>query len=321
MKVYKEELEIFNSIKKSDYPRLDTAQLSKIKDIIKSIREESSKYKHMLLQATPFIVYFILLILVLTMVNNIIILSLLHGALGYFFVVYALHEGAGHGLFKRNNLLNNLAFNSSRLFFADPNYYKKIHTKHHRYLGSEQDLAFTHFILLRRFLKSITPGAGVLFKNDFCVHTDSKLSLSLIKSILIGSCFFGLEFYILKDKMSSLSICISLLLISPWIGMTLDRLREIAEHHNMAEDRVHGSRELGLRGMMFFIVGGPAGQPFHFSHHLAPDLNWYQQIKLHNKLKTILTEDQKYTYGFKKKQTFNFYKKIILSLRDRRQYV
>ncbi len=182
-------------------------------------------------------------------------------------------------------------------------------------------MAFTHFILLRRFVKSIIPGAGVLFKNDFCIHTDSKLSLSLIKSIFVGLCFFGVEFWFLQERLNALSIFISLLILSPWVGMTLDRLREIAEHHNMAEDKIHGSRELGLKGLMFFVVGGPAGQPFHFSHHLAPDLNWYQQIKLHNNLKDILTEDQKEAYGFKKKQTFNFYSKVIKSLKNRRHYV
>ena len=41
------------------------------------------------------------------------------------------------------------------------------------------------------------------------------------------------------------------------------------------------------------ICGGPWGQPYHFAHHIAPNLNWYQQILLGNKINNLLTPEQK----------------------------
>lgn len=328
MKVYSREIEIFNIIKKVDYLKLDHTQVEKIERVIGDIRRKRSKLKDFSLQLTPFVIYLSFIYIILFLTLNIdsqflqmIFLSFFHGVIGYFYVIYALHEGAGHGLFNKNSFLNNLAFNSARIFFADPKYYRSIHSKHHRYLGTENDSAFTNFILLKRFYRSIIPGAGILFKNDFCVHTDSNLTTSLIKSFFFGLVFFSIEFIFLSKNMNGFLIVLSLLVFSPWVGMVLDRLREIAEHHNMPADRLYGSRELGLKGIMFFIVGGPCGQPYHFSHHFAPDFKWFEQIRLHKEFMKILRADQKKEYGFQRNKVFSIYSDIFLRLKNEGNYV
>jgi hypothetical protein len=78
--------------------------------------------------------------------------------------------------------------------------------------------------------------------------------------------------------------------------MVLDRTRESIEHCNMPADVKFGSWEMGLSPVALLIGGGPWGQPCHFSHHIAPEFSWYQQILLHIKLKEILP--QKFAKGF-----------------------
>jgi fatty acid desaturase len=295
-------------------PGFSPAQLKEIQLEVKRLREASdaSPLLHRFMEALPFLVLLTawagLIFLVPSMVSNttflFIILFIGHGIIGYQWVIYGIHEGAGHGLFRRGEsrllrLMRFLAFHSSRLMMADPVHYRQQHKSHHRFTGTEQDGSQTNFVLGRRILLSLLPGAGILFPNDYRVHHGDGFNGSLALSGVVGLTRVGIEILALRSRFS-IGACLALLLIfSPWVGLALDRLRESLEHHLMPQSPVHGTRELGLSPLALLIAGGPWGQPCHLTHHLAPELNWYQQIRLHFTLRErILNEEQLRFFGF-----------------------
>lgn len=316
MKVYKEEIEILNQYFKDNesYPVFTHSQKEELKESIYKIRKEAKNksLKHFFLQLLPYLLIGLqwswLLFKLPLIVEDKLLLGLLlgigHGIIGYQWVIYGMHEGAGHGLFKGKNLLEKslrfLSFHSCRIFFADPRFYFKAHITHHSKLGTIEDKAQTNYVLNKRVVRSMLPGAGILFPNDYCIHKGESFSKSELVSIIVGGLFLFLEVQILKSYLSWWQVLISLVIIGPWIGLVLDRTRESLEHHLMPVNNMYGTYELGLSPLSLFISGGPWGQPCHFCHHLAPDFNWYQQIILHFKVKKLLTEEQMYFYGFKK---------------------
>ena len=275
---------------------------------INRLRKDAKRFYnlHTLFQLIPFITigclwYCLIFILPAHIENKALLFSLLfilHGILGYQWVVYGLHEGAGHGLFSNNKILRFLAFHSSRIMMADPEYYKRTHQTHHKYLGTEKDQAQTNFVLFRRIFVSLLPGAGILFPNDYKIHKGEGFDRSIALSSVIGIIRIYVEYRALTPYLSTPTIFAILLLLSPWIGMILDRIRESLEHHLMPQSRLYGTRELGLSPLALLIAGGPWGQPCHMSHHLAPDFNWYQQIKLHCYLNSLLDKNQRSFFGF-----------------------
>jgi fatty acid desaturase len=314
MKQYpQEQILLKGYLRNSKLPEFSENQSNTIKQEIIKLRQNAndSVYAHFLLELLPFIVLFLtwyaLIFFLPSLIVNkkllFILIITLHGSLAYQWVVYGLHEGAGHELFKgRKSFFHKtfqfLAFHSSRLLMADPVHYKLIHSSHHKHTGTEKDEAQTNFVLIKRIIKSILPGAGILFSNDYRIHKGDKVTSSLILSISVGMARFFCEYQALKIYFSTFEIVLMLLILSPWIGLTLDRIRESLEHHLMPQSRIYGTRELGLTPLALFISGGPWGQPCHLSHHLAPDLNWYQQILFHNSLKNILSNEQKDFFGF-----------------------
>ena len=312
MKVYPEEIEQFKALPVKAIPHFSPAQNTALRVSVKAIRDFSRAHPrlHFVLQLLPYFVLsllwasliFIWIPALPTLILKILVLSLVHGFLGYSFVVYALHEGAGHRLFagedKISKLFRYLAFHSSRLQAADPEFYHQVHGTHHRHLGTEQDLSFAHFILTRRILKSLLPGAGTVFPSDYKIHQGPTLTRSGIFSLLLGGLFVALEIYLLSPTLPIVWAFLSLAVITPWIGFSLDRLRESMEHQHMASDKIWGSRELGLGFSGLIIGGGYSGQSCHFTHHLAPDLNWYQQIYLHFQLKKTSYKGSKSLFRF-----------------------
>lgn len=296
-------------------PEFSTAQWKEIQHEVRTLREnaEAAPRIHAVLEALPFLIlitaWIILIFILPGMIGNkpllFSLLFLTHGTLGYQWVIYGIHEGAGHGLFRRGNsrtirLLRFLAFHSSRLMMADPVHYHQQHKSHHRHTGTEQDGSQTHFVLSRRILLSLLPGAGILFPNDYRVHHGEGFSRSLAVSGLVGFTRVGVEVSVLRSRFSVPECLVLLLLLSPWVGLALDRIRESLEHHLMPRSPTYGTRELGLSPLSLWITGGPWGQPCHLAHHLAPELNWYQQIRLHHILKTrILSEEQQHFFGFR----------------------
>jgi fatty acid desaturase len=292
-----------------DYIRLNPGQIIMANLTVKKLRAWQKEHyiKDFLLQVVPFVLLgmawlFSLLYLPQLLSEYIWIfvplISLILGWIGYSFVVYTLHEGAGHGLFKTIPWLRRLCFHLSRLKMADPYYYKSCHSKHHNHLGTDKDLAFTNVISRKRFIRSVLPGAGILFLNDYNIHQNPQYTKSRVISELIGGLVIALEVYLLSIWINWTIALLIVCIFVPWIGMVLDRLRETIEHRLMPNDTRHGSLELGLSFIGMIIGGGPWGQPFHFSHHYAPDLNWYQQLALHLFFKKILKEKQKDFYFF-----------------------
>ena len=307
MKQYLEEQHILDKIlKNKSISFLSNGQMDELNHEFKKIINQQKKHKtvHQLLQALPFILIIVQWFILLTFIPKItsgitllITIGLLHGYIGYQWVIYGIHEGAGHGLFKElknplGKILSFLAFNSSRLMMADPINYQKNHHSHHSYLGTNKDGSQVNYVKRKRILKSLLPGAGIFFKNDYCVHVGEKIDFSTLISLLIGLLRFLIEYNFLKNYLSLTEIIFSLLVISPWIGLTLDRIRESVEHFGMPKNNKNGSKELGLGIQSMIICGGPWGQPFHLSHHLYPSLKWYQQIQMGKKLSTILTKEQ-----------------------------
>lgn len=295
------------------YPEFSEQQndllMAKIIDI-RNYAKENPKL-HIFMQALPYIVLsvawlFTILILPQLLTNKVLLIAVLgslHSFIGYQWVVYGMHEGAGHGLFRNRKskvqrILNWLAFHSCRLFMADPEFYKKAHITHHRYVGTLQDQAQTNYVHNKRVIISLLPGAGILFPNDYRIHKGDENTASLAISGLIGALRLAGEVYLLSPYLKWYWALFALALIGPWVGLGLDRIRESIEHHLMPAHNVYGSRELGVAPMALFISGGPWGQPCHFCHHLAQDINWYQQIWLHFEVKKIMNTKQKEFYGF-----------------------
>jgi hypothetical protein len=263
---------------------------------VKALRSFSKNHSllHSLLEILPFMILFLTWVGIIFYLPQILdnkvllffLLGSLHGIWGYSYVVFSLHEGAGHGLLN-GTPLRFLAFHSSRLMFADPIFYKEAHSTHHRHLGTIRDASFTQYVSLKRVLKSLLPGAGILFPNEYKIHQGDQITASLLVSFFVGGLFLSLEVYLLKDLFSWWQILLCFGLFGPWIGFSLDRLRESLEHWGMPQARQYGSKEFGIGLWGLLIGGGPWGQPCHFSHHYAPDLSWYQQLQLHFFLKKI----------------------------------
>ena len=290
------------------YPTFTLEQDNLIKDQIIRIRSlsRSNRYLHLFLQLIPLLSLFSLWFLTLNFLpafftNTVIQVSLVAlclGFIGYSFVIYTLHEGAGHGLFRTYPKLKLIAFNLPRLKMADPQYYQNCHQKHHKHLGKEEDCAFTNFISLNRFLRSVVPGAGIFFPNDYNIHQNPVRTKSRTITEITGLIVILIELKLLQSHFSLINSLLIVCLLAPWFGMVFDRIRETTEHRFMPAHNLYGTKELGIGIFAQVIGGGPWGQPCHFSHHLAPDLTWYQQVMLHLSLRKIMNKKQKDFFFF-----------------------
>lgn len=306
MKVHATELIFHGKLHPQCVPEFSASQEMNLKRICKRLRgfAQAKPLIHGLLQAFPFAVLaaawgmniFFLVPSLTSIPAKIFLFGFGHGLVGYGWVVYALHEGAGHRLFvgptRMQAILRGLAFHASRLKFADPVYYAEVHRTHHRHLGNERDGAFTHYVQGSRILRSLLPGAGILFPNDYKIHQAENYTRSRAMSDVVGGAWLAFEVYLLSANLPWAWALFAIVFVSTWFGMVLDRLRESIEHQWMATSPIWGSRELGLGPLAMLVGGGPWGQPCHFSHHLAPDLTWYQQLWLHRELREVLNPQQ-----------------------------
>lgn len=309
MKTYAEEIEIFEAYNhlRGSVPTLSAEERLELQSFLTLLRAERSKsgWRVFLIEAIPFIacalIWAALIFILPSMIHNSIAFALVfgvaHGFLGYSYVVYTLHLGAGHRLFGEG-WLRRLAFHSSRLLFADPLQYREAHLRHHRSLGQKEDGAFTHYVLPARIIKSMLPGAGVLFPNDYKIHHGETYTLSRLQSDLIGLSFLGFEVWIVSPYHAWYWTVLALAFVAPWIGSILDRTRESIEHQLMPSDNQYGTREFGMNFWGLLWGGGPWGQPCHFSHHFAPDLNWLDQIRLHRYFRKTLRPEMLEYFGF-----------------------
>lgn len=330
VKTSPEEIQILKNCQGDNFafPEFSVSQQEELSKKLVIIRSFATQYPktHVFLQALPYLILAVAWAAVIVGLPQLItskalliaLLGILHGFIGYQWVVYGMHEGAGHGLFRNRNsrlqkVLNWLAYHSCRLFMADPDFYQKAHVTHHRYVGTLEDQAQTNYVDNKRVLISLLPGAGILFPNDYRIHKGDELTFSLFISSLVGGTRLAVEVYLLSPYLTWYWSLLAFALIGPWVGLALDRIRESVEHHLMPVHRIYSSRELGVGPLALILGGGPWGQSCHFCHHLAQDLNWYQQIWLHFKVKKIMDQQQREYYGFDGASIFSVILKNIKS--------
>jgi fatty acid desaturase len=227
--------------------------------------------------------------------------GIVHGFLMYSFIIFTIHEGATHNAIIQNagpisRRLQPLCNNISRLFFADPEYYQKHHTHHHAFTNSERDGSFLVMLRPRRFLLALMPLAAVLPYNDLRVHLGQERTPSHLRSLAVGVVYTLFLVLTTTAAQGFFYMAMVLVVVAPWVGFFLDRMREGTEHALMPLDDLYGSRNFGAGLWGFVIGGGFWGQACHLSHHIAPGLPWYLQIRLHWYMHRVLRPEQKRVY-------------------------
>jgi len=230
--------------------------------------------------------------------------GLLHGWIICGLVTLSVHEAASHDLLFQGKgrlvgLLRAAAANACRLSMADPIYYKEGHKAHHQYFATEKDGAFTHFIRVKRLFLSLIPASPLMNYSDFFPWRPQEKTGSRKLSSWLGKVYMIAYAVVMVPKFGGIFTLVTLLMMGAWTSYVLDRLRESAEHLYMPLDKQNGTRQLGLGFWGLLLGGGPWGQPCHMSHHLAPGLPWYFQLRLHLDLKRILTDRQKEVFFLK----------------------
>jgi hypothetical protein len=222
----------------------------------------------------------------------------LHGMAVCSLVTFSVHEGAAHNLIIQGQgrgarWLRAFAHNACRLFFADPEYYAKGHVAHHRDFGTLEDGAFTNFVRVRRLLFALLPMAPVFRASDFFPWRPQESTRSLRLTHLLSNLHLGALAIASYLQFGFLFTAVGLFVVGTWVSYAIDRVRESTEHLFMPMDPENGTREFGLGFWGLLLGAGPWGQPCHMSHHLAPALPWYQQLRMHFLLRRLLTEEQK----------------------------
>lgn len=308
MKIYESELKALEFCKLNESaPALSTDQLQAINVYSQVLVKQAYKHKALHNLLTLLIIASLLIIdlyvFTLQGMLGLVLMTLVHGFITYSLTIYTMHEGMGHQrLILGNNLglrlLANICNNVSRLFFADPLFYKKVHPTHHQSLGTKDDKAFTNAVEPKRIWKSFLPLAAVLPFCDYKIHSSDAWDKSKALSLVISLLFGGIQLFLAIEHHSILSMVLILLVFSPWVAFCLDRLRESGEHLVMLDGSLPATRDIGLNFWGLLIGGGFWGQPCHLSHHIAPALPWYQQIRLSIYLQKILTPLQLDYYFF-----------------------
>lgn len=325
MKVYSSELENWSKFRAHEKTvPLTTEQLRLI--------DQKSKFllKQTLANPTLHNILGVLLILILILIDiysftiqgtiGLVLMTLVHGFILYSLTIYTMHEGAGHKrIILGNPTLAFLVNNVSRLYFADPAHYQLCHPSHHQQLGTKDDQAFTHMVDPTRILKSFLPGAGLFEFNDYKIHSGDIWTASKIITLIIGLSYSGVLFWVAKNHQHNGLLIFMLLIGAPWISFTLDRLRESSEHLLLKSEDIPEAREIGNTFWGYLIGGGPWGQPCHLSHHIAPALPWYQQLRLSRELKQILGPDQR-KHFFVEDGFFSYPKKFVQLMKVNSQF-
>jgi len=222
----------------------------------------------------------------------------LHSYLLYSLGIFSMHEGAAHGIVfpgthPVSRALNWFAANLCRIAASEPRYYSEHHMSHHAKFGTEGDGEFLNFVLPRRYWLTLLPFAALLNYTDFVAHRPPGYTRGRIVSAVVALSYhlgYGL---LMTDRFGGQFAILSFVLFLPHVGFFLDRLRQFSEHNLMPLENKDGSRSFGVGFWGMLIGGGPWGSPCHWEHHLVASLPWYQQIRLHFYLKSLLTEAQK----------------------------
>lgn len=222
----------------------------------------------------------------------------LHSYLLYSMGVFSMHEGAAHGIIFPGahpvcRALNRLANNLGRIAGSEPYYYAEHHMSHHSKFGTEHDGEFLNFVLPRRYWLTLLPFAALVNYTDFIAHRPAGYTKGRIVSGIVALLYHLTYGTFMAQRFGTLFAVLSFVLFLPHVGFFLDRLRQFSEHNLMPLENKDGSRSFGVGFWGLFIGGGPWGSPCHWEHHLVASLPWYQQIRLHFYLKSLLTPAQK----------------------------
>jgi len=241
-------------------------------------------------------------------------IGLLHGWIMCGMVTFSVHEGASHNLIFQGNSkgirwLQKISANMCRLSMVDPEYYAEGHKSHHHHFGTDKDGSFSNFVRVKRLVLSLIPASALMSYSDFFPWRPLEKTKSKSRSMVMGKLYMvGYAIYMVPN-FGGIFTLVTLLMVGAWSSCILDRLREAAEHLFMPLDKTNGTRQLGL-GFWGLLLGGSFwGQPCHLSHHLAPGLPWYFQVRLHFDLKRIFTKQQKTAFFLK---PFTGYPKLFM---------
>ncbi|MDP3790110.1 MAG: fatty acid desaturase, partial [Candidatus Omnitrophota bacterium] len=226
-----------------------------------------------------------------------------------------LHEGAAHKLiFLRNGRLSNflgvIANNLNRIALAESDYYARNHLAHHAHFATTGDQEFLNFVFPKRFCRAFIPFASIFDFTDFKAHSDIVYTRSRFLSVGLFVLYHGIYAIPMALRYGWMFVIIALLIIGLNVTLWLDRLRQYTEHNLMPLNVINGARDLGLGFWGMLIGGGPCGQPCHWTHHLYPGLPWYNQLRLHNFIRTILTDEQKNVFFL---EPFSGFPKTLLN--------
>jgi hypothetical protein len=222
----------------------------------------------------------------------------IHSYLLYSLGIFSLHEGAAHGIVfpgshPVSRALNWFASNLCRIAASEPRYYSEHHMSHHAKFGTEGDGEFLNFVLPRRYWLTVLPFAAIFNYTDFVVHRPLRYTRGRIVSAVVAIAYHLFYGLLMADRFGGLFAILAFVLFFPHVGFFLDRLRQFSEHNLMPLENKDGSRSFGVGFWGLLIGGGPWGSPCHWEHHLVASLPWYQQIRLHFYLKSLLTDAQK----------------------------
>ncbi|HXH31459.1 MAG TPA: hypothetical protein VNJ01_11645 [Bacteriovoracaceae bacterium] len=310
MKVYPEELELFAKYTREelqDFPLVTDDQFEQMRTHSRKLKEWEKQ--HWVFHNTLNVVVLTLLVSLMVYFGMILPTQLapsysmlflcagLYGFVSYSLCIFTLHEGAGHNSIIRNHgpisrALGFVANNLCRLSFADSSYYHSIHPQHHHSTATENDCAFTNYVMPKRFLISMLPLSGVMPYCDYKIHTPPTMTKSKLVTDLIGTTWILIIAYQLLTHGYSVLMTAVFIVFMTWVSFTVDRIRETTEHNLMPGNKNNVARSFGPNLWGLFICGGPWGQVCHLMHHMLPSATWYQQIILHYRFKAIATPAQ-----------------------------
>lgn len=311
MKIYEKEWEDFselmNGFSQADERLLTILQKKQIYLKTNELRkwQKNHKFIHHVFIVLPIVVTFLAMLTSAVVIplwfklnySSMVLMSLIYGYFSYGLTVYSLHEVNGHNsILEEKSVIHRVynwtSKNLCRLVFADPEFYLTQHPAHHAYTATQEDKSFTNIVMFKRFLISIVPFMVATPWCDYKIHTQNFWNKSKLSTEITSFIFLS---FILTNLILNQSWVhgIIFILIAPWFSFFLDRVRETSEHQLMPAIKGNEARSFGPTFWGLLIGGGPWGQCCHLVHHLAPSLPWYQQIKLHLYLKSILNLKQK----------------------------
>ncbi len=298
--------------KDQDYPRFSAEQLAEVRNRVRlaEARLAQSPRLHNVLGLLTLSFLFVADLAALAFAPSFWAVAALHGFLAYGIIVYSMHEGAAHGaivkvptrLSEREKALwrplRAFSQNACRAFFADPIFYREKHALHHAYFATDKDGLFTNYFNPWRLALSLLPIYGGSKYNDFRIHNSSLPSPSRARSAAVGVLYLLICLSVMRGVggFTWPQTLLAVVVVGPWISVSLDRLRETMEHDLMPLDTAHGTRELGADVWGLLLGGGPWGQPCHLSHHYGATLPWYEQLRLSREFYAIATPEQRQFY-------------------------